>query len=101
MAGTMLLPALTASPAPSPLKRTAADQVVLGKSGVRVSRLGFGTGSNGGSVQRKLGQGGFTRLLRYAFDHGITYIDTADMYETHGLVREAIKNYSPVMRLSV
>jgi predicted aldo/keto reductase-like oxidoreductase len=72
-------------------KIAASDLVSLGKTGLRISRLGFGTGSNGGEVQRALGQEEFTRLIRYAYDHGITYIDTAENYETHPLVREAIK----------
>lgn len=72
-------------------KVAASDLVLLGKTGRRISRLGIGTGSNGGDVQRALGQDGFTRLIRYAYDHGITYIDTADNYGTHPMVRQAIK----------
>jgi predicted aldo/keto reductase-like oxidoreductase len=72
-------------------KRTAVDQMTLGQTGVKLSRLGIGTGSRGGSVQRALGQDGFTRLIRYAYDQGITYIDTAQNYRTHGMVREAIR----------
>ena len=48
--------------------RTATDWVTLGKSGVRVTRLAFGTGSFSGQVQRELGQDQFTRLVRYAYD---------------------------------
>jgi predicted aldo/keto reductase-like oxidoreductase len=72
-------------------KVAASDLVSLGKTGLRISRLGFGTGSNGGEVQRALGQKEFTRLIHYAYDHGIIYIDTAENYETHPLVRQAIK----------
>ncbi|UCD49957.1 MAG: aldo/keto reductase [Phycisphaerales bacterium] len=72
-------------------KRTAVDQVTLGKTGLKLSRLGIGCGSNGGRVQRELGQDGFTRLIRYAYDQGITYIDTAQSYRTHEMVREAVK----------
>jgi predicted aldo/keto reductase-like oxidoreductase len=72
-------------------KRTAVDQVTLGKTGLKLSRLGIGTGTKGGSIQRELGHEEFNRLIRYAFDNGITYIDTADTYNTHEWVREAIK----------
>ncbi len=72
-------------------KPTAIDLVPLGKKGLKICRLGFGTGSIGGKIQRDLGQAEFTRLIRYAYDRGITYIDTADMYRTHEMVREAIK----------
>ncbi len=71
--------------------RTATDQVTLGHSGVRLSRLGIGTGSNNGQVQRDMGQEAFTRLVHAAYERGVTYIDTADNYKTHGMVREAIK----------
>ena len=73
-----------------PIKRTAVDQVTLGKTGIKLSRLGFGTGS-AGRLQEKLGAGGLTRLIRYAYDKGITYIDTADRYRTQPLIGKAIK----------
>ena len=40
---------------------TATDVVTLGKSGMSVTRLAFGTGSNNGYVQAALGQQEFTR----------------------------------------
>src|SRR5690348_13291062 len=49
-------------------RRTATDLVTLGRSGVKVTRLAFGTGSLSGKVQRELGQEGFTRLVRHAYD---------------------------------
>jgi len=70
---------------------TAVDQVTLGRTGIKLSRLGIGTGSIGGSVQRALGSEGFNSLIRYAYDQGITYIDTAESYRTHTMVRDAIK----------
>jgi len=73
------------------IKRTAADQVTLGKTGLKLSRLGIGTGTKGGSIQRNLGHEEFNHLIRYAFDNGITYIDTADTYRIHEWVREAIE----------
>lgn len=61
-------------------KLSAVDQVTLGRSGVKVTRLAFGTGTVGGSVQRALGQDGFTRLVRYAYDRGIRFFETAERY---------------------
>jgi len=72
-------------------KRTAADQVALGKTGLKCSRLGFGSGSNSGNVQRALGQETFNRLIRYAYDQGITYIDCAQSYRTFDWIGAAIK----------
>ena len=71
---------------------TATDRVLLGKSGIEVSRLGIGTGSNGGRIQREMGQPAFTRMIRHALDRGITFFDTADNYkEMHEMLGKALK----------
>ena len=85
-----LSPALLPAAQPAG-KRTAADQVELGKTGIRLSRLGFGAGSNSGNVQKDLGQETFNRLIRYAYDQGITYIDCAQSYATFEWMGTAIK----------
>src|SRR5207245_8398641 len=64
-------------------KRSATDWVTLGKSNVKVTRLAFGTGTFSGRVQRELGQAEFTRLVRYAYDRGIRFFETAESY--HGM----------------
>ncbi len=61
-------------------RQTATGYVTLGRSGVKVTRLAFGTGSFSGEAQRALGQDGFTRLVRYAYDHGIRFFETAESY---------------------
>ena len=61
-------------------RETATDWVTLGKSGVKVTRLAFGTGTLGGQVQRELGQDQFTRLVRHAYDQGIRFFETAEAY---------------------
>lgn len=84
---------LPAADSPRQLK-SAADQVTLGKSGVKTSLLGLGTGSVGvkrSSNQVRLGQEKFNKLVRHAYDRGITYFDTADQYGSHIFLREAIK----------
>jgi predicted aldo/keto reductase-like oxidoreductase len=92
LAGVAILGNRWESPQAAPSRGTAADWVQLGKKqGLKIPRLGIGTGSIGGSVQRDLGQDGFSRLIRYAYDQGVRYIDTADNYKTHVLIREAIK----------
>lgn len=72
-------------------KRTAVDQVPLGRTGLVISRLGFGAGSNSGHVQHDLGQKAFNDLIRYAHDRGITYIDCAESYATFEWIAGAIK----------
>ncbi|HKR26744.1 MAG TPA: aldo/keto reductase [Acidobacteriaceae bacterium] len=59
----------------------ATDWVTLGNSGVKVTRLAFGTGSFSGATQRNLGQEGFNRLVRHAYDRGIRFFETADSYD--------------------
>lgn len=59
----------------------ATDWVTLGKSGVKVTRLAFGTGSRGGAVQRDLGQQQFNALVHHAYDNGIRFFETSDTYD--------------------
>jgi len=73
--------------------RTAVDQVTLGNTGIKLSRLGFGTGSANGAAQVSAGKAGFTDLIHYAHDQGITYIDTAEAYQTFGWIGDAIKGW--------
>ena len=94
-----LLPAARAA-----TKRTAVDQVTLGQTGLKVSRLGMGTGSNSGQIQRELGREGFNSLVRYAYDQGITHFDCSQTYQTFewlggalkGLPREKIRIQSKI-----
>ena len=73
-------------------RQTATDWVTLGKSGVQVTRLAFGTGSFSGKVQRDLGQENFTRLVRYAYDRGIRFFETAESYgDMHRMLGIALK----------
>ena len=63
-------------------RRTATDIVTLGNSGMKVTRLAFGTGSNNGHVQAALGQKEFSRLIAYAYDHGIRFFrDRRGLYD--------------------
>lgn len=83
---------LAAMPAAAAAKRSATDLVPLGKSGVKVTRLAFGTGTFGGRVQRELGQAEFTRLVRYAYERGIRFFETADSYRgMPQMLAEALK----------
>jgi predicted aldo/keto reductase-like oxidoreductase len=73
-------------------RASATDMVTLGRSGVKVTRLAFGTGSFSGQVQRALGQDGFTRLVRHAYDRGIRFFETAESYgEMHRMLGVALK----------
>lgn len=75
--------------------------VDLGKTGLRVSRLSIGTGTQGWggkSNQTALGLRGLADLLQFAYDQGVTFWDSADQYGSHPHVKEALK---PLDRTSV
>jgi len=85
LAGTGTLPVRAA-------RGTATDWVTLGKSGVKVTRLALGTGTMSGQVQRELGQEGFNRLVRHAYDNGIRFFETSETYgEMHKMLGVALK----------
>lgn len=68
--------------------------VPLGKTGVTLSRVGQGTGMNGGSRQSNHTRMGFEKLialLRHSYDRGVRFFDLADLYGTHVYFREALK----------
>jgi aryl-alcohol dehydrogenase-like predicted oxidoreductase len=66
--------------------------VTLGRSNVKVTRLAFGTGTGAGRVQRALGQEEFTRQVRYAYDRGIRFFETAESYgEMHKMLGVALQ----------
>ena len=77
------------------MKKYAHDRVILGNTGIEVSRMAMGTGSsgwNGSSNQtRNLGIKGLSDLLRNSYDNGITFFETADQYGSHPHIRETLK----------
>ena len=71
---------------------TATEWVTLGKSGVKVTRLAFGTGTFSGLIQRELGQDKFTKLVRHAYDRGVRFFETSETYgEMHRMLGVALK----------
>jgi len=69
------------------------DKVKLGNTGLMVPRVALGTGSGGwakASNQTRLGKKNFVELSQYAYDRGIKFFDTADMYGSHPYVGEAL-----------
>ena len=82
-------------PEPLSTKYKAQDEVVLGKTGIRTSRLAMGTGTvgfGGGSNQTRLGTSVFTTLLLDGYhDNGLRFFDTADSYGSHPYVAAALK----------
>src|SRR5688572_30714700 len=72
----------------------APPMITLGRTGIRMSRLGQGTGVHGGerqSDQTRMGFGKLVGLMQHAYDRGIRFFDLADLYGTHVYFREALK----------
>ncbi len=71
------------------------DRVMLGDTGIEMSRMAMGTGTRGfggsSNQTRLLGIKGVSDLLRAAFDEGINFWETADQYGSHPHIREALK----------
>jgi len=66
----------------------------LGDTGIEVSRLCFGTGTqgwSGASDQTRLGLQELADLMHYAFDRGITFFDVADQYGSHEHIARMLK----------
>ena len=83
-----------ASLQPTTRIKSGADVVTLGRTGIKTSVLGMGTGSTGvarSSNQVKLGQEKFIKLVRHAYDQGVRYFDVADQYGSHYFMRDALK----------
>ena len=76
-------------------KFKATDTVVLGKTGIRTSRLAMGTGTIGsGGSSNQTRTNALSRLLLNGYDNGLLFFDTADSYGSHPDVAEALKHVS-------
>lgn len=71
------------------------ESVNFGNTGLVVSRLSIGTGTNGWahhSEQTALGLEGLSTLLQESYELGINFWDTADQYGSHEHVAQALKS---------
>src|SRR2546427_5280720 len=67
------------------IRQVTKRRVRLGRTGLTVSTLCFGTGYMGGSVASG------ARLLTRAYDLGVTFWDSSDDYGTHPHVARALR----------
>ena len=67
------------------------QKVKLGASGLEVSKLCFGTLTMS-PLQKNMTPSEGARLLNYAYERGVRFLDTADLYETYPHIREALKS---------
>jgi 1-deoxyxylulose-5-phosphate synthase len=80
---------------PLPQKFSASDTVVLGKTGIKTSRLAMGTGTVGTghhSHQTDLGVKALSDMMLNGYDHGLRFFDSADAYGSHPHVAETLKH---------
>ncbi len=94
VAGTIAVTSGLFSLSFNPLSDVIIDKVDLGKTGLKVPRLALGTGSYGWkktSAQKKLGEEKFVKMAQHAYDRGVRFFETADMYGTHEFVGKAMK----------
>ena len=95
-AGLMTLDPLSVSAYAKNSKRMyATDKVKLGNTGIEVSRMAIGTGTNGwgkrSNQTRQLGIKGLADLLQAGYEQGFIFWDSADQYGTHPHLKEALK----------
>lgn len=62
----------------------------LGSTGLEVSKICFGSLTMG-PLQRQFTPAKGADLIRYAYEKGVNFLDTAELYETYPHVREALK----------
>ena len=94
-AGTLALNPLTEAAQAAVLPEPVEPVWVPLTKDVKTTRICFGTGMRGGERRSDLVRGGYPKaieMLRYAYDQGIRFFDCADLYGTHDVVMEALKD---------
>ncbi|MFP3868601.1 MAG: aldo/keto reductase [Desulfobacteraceae bacterium] len=76
-------------------RKSARDRVLLGNTGIEVSRLALGSGTDGvgmQSRQTRMGRQSFVSLILHGYERGITFWDAADQYGSHPFFKEALNH---------
>lgn len=83
---------------PGVKKEKVADpfqKVTLGKTGIKTTLLGMGTGFSGYNRSSNITRAGVAEsLIRTAYEKGIRYFDCADSYGTHPFTESALRGIS-------
>ncbi len=93
-AGLLTLGSSLAGSASPSASFNGTDTVILGKTGIKASRLAQGTGYNGynrSSAHTRAGKEAFDRLVRHSIDEGVSFLDMADLYGSHPFVKDVIR----------
>lgn len=68
------------------------QKVTLGKTGIKTTLLGMGTGFSGGNRSSNITRAGVAEdVIRSAYEKGIRFFDCADSYGTHPFTAAALK----------
>lgn len=92
--GLMLGTRLAFSAEKPPARYGPFDPVLLGKTKIKVTRTGLGTGMQGGNRQSnhtRMGKEKFEALVHAAYERGVRFFDVADLYGTHPFLAGALK----------
>ncbi|MBW7991353.1 MAG: aldo/keto reductase [Planctomycetes bacterium] len=76
-------------------KHDPYELVTLGKTNIKASRVGLGTGMRGGnreSNHTRMGEEKFNALAMGCYERGVRLFDVADLYGTHPFLAGALKN---------
>jgi aryl-alcohol dehydrogenase-like predicted oxidoreductase len=93
-AGTVLLGNMAGVLPREPLLKEAdpLQMVTLGKTGIKTTLLGMGTGFSGYMRSSNITRAGVAEaMIRSAYDKGIRFFDCADSYGTHPFAAAALK----------
>jgi aryl-alcohol dehydrogenase-like predicted oxidoreductase len=94
-AGSLLLGAeLATAQEQKATKHDPYELVPLGKTGIKVSRVGLGTGMRGSRRQSnhtRMGKEKFDALAIGCYERGVRLFDVADLYGTHPFLAGALK----------
>ncbi len=95
-AGTVLLANATdAAAAFSKPSTNPFQTITLGRSGIKTSMIGMGTGIRAGNREcnlTRMGKKKAVALIEYAYERGIRMFDGADSYGSHPFIAEALKS---------
>ena len=85
--------AFAATAASLPASYDPFSTVTLGKTGIKTTLLGMGTGYSGYNRSSNITRAGVAEsLIKTAYEKGIRYFDCADSYGTHPFIAAALKD---------
>lgn len=96
-AGTVIIgnAALASSSSGNAISSPAMKIITLGKSGLKTTLLGMGTGFSGYNRSSNITRAGVAEsVIRNAYEKGVRFFDCADSYGTHTYTASALKGFS-------